>query len=298
MRFYFILLLLWTWGVPAPEILDAKDEAPAPQVSFTISLLKHEYSMCEEVTLFAQIVNLGSDALRLPEIDEKDRSWIDIEISDAEGNHLTYTGIIPTPVGPKELTRSVPPGDTTVFTINLIDGYGLYGGWRQRYPPHFPLGSYSAVAKFNRKLESNSVALLVTPLAPFADSLIAEAWHLPRTDLSASDKVQRLAAIVDSHPDIPVASRICVWLLYEVATKPEFEQTKEHYWRTLLSNFPASSNFSFGIRFLCGKLTDSELVESLQLSRQRSGSDLVDLLIRKTLSELGKQELCEEVMAR
>lgn len=74
-------------------------KAEEQSVGITVELLKSEFQVCEEITLHVLVENSSTDVLWLPDIDSKDRSWIDIELRDSTGKRLEYTGLIPTMVG-------------------------------------------------------------------------------------------------------------------------------------------------------------------------------------------------------
>ena len=269
--------------------------ADEKNVGLSVELLKSEFQVCEEVTLYVLVENQSADTLRLPELDEKDRSWIDISLYDSNGNRLKYSGIIPNRVGPKELKRAVPPNDTTVFAISLINGYGS-GGWRQRYPSHFPPGSYSVKAQFKQQKRSNNISFRIVELNDDADKLIAESWDLLRSEAGEPEKIALLEAAVDSNPDCVVTSRVCLWLLHRLAKDPRLEESKSHYWRFYVAHYPESYAFVSGLKWLAERSTDEDVVKSLRQCREGKRNEIVDLLLRKTLSEMGRADLFEKVM--
>jgi hypothetical protein len=292
LRSLFVLALMMQLNSVARAQLKAHD------LHARIEFAKQEYLECESVWLFLFIENRGTEAVEIQRIGPTDTHLFSVNLTDSLGKRLDYTGIIiDYAYGYQPPKVSIAAGDTAVFPIDLIEGYGM-GGLYTHLPLHIPVGSYTVSGTLFADIQVNKCVFTVTPLDDQSDSLLAAYWKIACTVPDRLTSAERIANLLAEHPTCPATRVLCEYLLADVAYQPELYQLKMNHYKMVIERFPESGLFQRSIDWLMGRLSQAELRELYGGDKKFKRSRIASFVFRKEAHRLGRDDLAQEVMGQ
>ncbi len=137
-----------------------------------------QYPFCADINLHLYVVNTGATQALVPFVDETTRRELKLVVRNDSDSALEYEGLSdPIQAEPVHLA----PGDTTVFSINIVDGYGREAHGRT-YPMSIPTGLYQVSGTFLKDFPLRPVTFEVTPLTKDEEVMLAKftkEWYAP-----------------------------------------------------------------------------------------------------------------------
>ncbi len=268
----------------------------APHLKVWMESPRTEYKLCAQISIYLFVVNEDRVEVQVPYVDGRDRGAVlRLHISDDKGDSLKYTGSVE--FSPEDPAR-LPPGDTAMFLISLIDTYHKVD-FGTKYPPYIPVGQYTVTGVYFKEYPLQPLSFQVVPLNGAEESVLAgytKVWNSPwRKDTREWDVNGYRQAFMDRLSTC-FCSTIGAMLLLMEMPKNDIMAVRARDAQLILENCPEGKAALYAYALLLRSQSESEFKSTVFKHKDILQDRYTRFLLKGVLRVNKKSNLYDEVM--